>query len=162
MNKYDPDEVFINNFGRRIKRTGTTVDTDPLAKRCALLDNCICSKNGDCASTQICTTLPEYKYKVCKTKNEIAEFVFDKSSFPPPLGVVPYLVSVVPTLLKAVISNCSLTDAVGTVGLLLNGLNPVENVLQTVCTLGQQLGKLHSLGDVVGAVDQVLVGVLSG
>lgn len=162
MNKYDPDEVFINNFGRRIKRTGTTVDIDPLTKHCALLDNCICSKNSDCASTQICTTLPGYKYKVCKTKNEIAECVFDKNLLPPPLGVVTYLVSEVPTLLTAVISNCSLTDAVGTVGLLLNGFNPIENVLQTVGTLGKQLGKLKSLGDVVGVVDQLLVGVLSG
>lgn len=163
MNKYDPNEIFINNFGRRIKRTGKKVDMDhPLTTHCALLDNCICSKNCDCASNQICSTLPGYKYRVCKTKNEIPEFVFDKSILPPPLGVVTYLVSEVPTLITAVISNCSITDAVGTVGLLLKGLNPVENVLQTVGTLGKQLGKLHSLGDVFGTAHDVLVGVLSG
>ncbi|XP_037034206.1 L-gulonolactone oxidase 5-like [Bradysia coprophila] len=50
MNKYDPNEVFINNFGRRVKRTGYKLDIDPKTKHCALLDNCFCSKNCDCSS----------------------------------------------------------------------------------------------------------------
>ncbi|KAJ6646763.1 L-gulono-1,4-lactone dehydrogenase [Pseudolycoriella hygida] len=160
MNKYDPNEVFINNFGLRLKRKGTKVDTDPKTIHCALLDNCICAKNTDCASTQICTTLPGYSYRVCKTKNEVAEIVFDKSLLPPPLGVVKYLVSVVPTLVKGVISKCSLKDVVGTVKLLLRGFRPVDHVLEVVGTLSKQLGKLRSLEDVVHAVDDVLVGII--
>lgn len=162
MNKYDPNEVFINSFGRRMKKTGTKVDFDPLTKHCAILDNCICSKNTDCASTQICTRLPGYSYRVCKTKNEIAEFEFDKSLLPAPLGIVTYLVSVVPTLITAAISNCSLTDAVGAVSNLILGAVQVDNVLETVGTLGKQLKKLKSLKDVVGAVNDVLVSVLNG
>lgn len=162
MNKYDPNEVFINNFGRRIKGTGTKVDVDPLTTHCALLDNCICSKNSDCAITQKCSTLPGYKYRVCKTKNEIKEFNFDRGILPPPLGVVNYLISEVPTLLTAVISKCSVIDAIGTVGILLSGANPVENVLQTVGTLGKQLGKINSLGDVIKAANDVVIGVLNG
>ncbi|XP_037034051.1 L-gulonolactone oxidase-like [Bradysia coprophila] len=162
MNKYDPNELFINNFGRRLKQTGTKIDMDPLTKHCAILDNCICSENDDCASTQICTTLPGYTYNVCQTKNEIAEVVFDKSVLPPPLGIVKYLVSVVPTLIKTVISDCTLKGVVGTVGLLIKGVTQVDNVLETIGTLGKQLSELKSLGDVVGAVDDLLVGVVSG
>lgn len=74
MNKYDPDERFINNFGRRLKGTGSKVDTDPLLTRCALLDNCFCTKNADCGADQSCTTLPGYAYRVYKTKNEVPDF----------------------------------------------------------------------------------------
>ncbi len=161
MNKFDPDEVFINNFGRRLKRTGKELDLDPLTKKhCALLDNCFCSKNSDCGANQICAKLSPYNYNVCKTANEVAPVRFDKSIFPPPFGIVPYLVSEVPTLVKSVISNCSLSDAVGTIGLLLPGLLPVEKVLTTVGTLGQKLGELKSLKDVVGAVDDIVGGLL--
>ncbi|KAG4068841.1 hypothetical protein HA402_004989 [Bradysia odoriphaga] len=135
MNKYDPNEIFINNFGRRLKQTGTKVDMDPLTKHCAILDNCICSENDDCASTQICTTLPGYTYNVCQTKNEVAEVVFDKSLLPAPLGIVQYLVSVVPTSVNTVISNCTLKGVVGTIGSLIRGITQVDNVLETVGTL---------------------------
>lgn len=163
MEKYDPNEVFINNFGRRIKRTGTKQDVDPLAtKRCALLDICICSQDADCGARQICTTLPGYNYTVCKTRNEIPEVIFDRSLLPPPLGVVSYLVSDVPTLVTAVLSKCPVTDAIGTVGLLLPGLLGVENVLQTVGVLGKQLSKLHSLAELTGSVTGALIGLLNG
>lgn len=165
MNKYDPDEIFINNFGRRLKRTGTKMDIDPKTIHCAILDNCICSKNSDCGTNQICSTVSGYVYKVCRTRNEVAPVVTDiKSLVPPPLGIVPWLVSTLPTLVKSVISNCSLTDAVGTVGLLLPSLIPMitDKPLQTAGTLVEQLGKLKSLGDLVGEVGTTLVGILNG
>ncbi|XP_037034050.1 L-gulonolactone oxidase-like [Bradysia coprophila] len=160
MTKYDPNEVFINNFGRRIKRTGKKIDIDPLTRHCAILDNCFCSVNSDCASTQICTKLPGYVYNVCKTKNEVAPVTFDRSIFGPPFGFLSYLVSDVPTLVKSVISNCSLTDALGTVVSLVPSIVSVDKALQSAGTLGKQLGKLSSLTDVVGAVDDVLDGLL--
>lgn len=112
MNKFDPNEIFINNFGRRIKRKGTKVDIDPLTVHCALLDNCICSKDTDCAIDQTCTTLPEYTYNVCKTRNELAEFTVDRSAFPPAIGVLGYLLNNIHTLAGAVLANCTLTDLV--------------------------------------------------
>lgn len=105
MNKFDPNEVFINNFGRRIKRKGTKVDIDPLTTRCALLDNCICSKNSDCGEHQMCTTLPGYSYRVCKTRNEVPEFTTDK--FPPTLGGLGFLLMNIPTIAKAAHANCT-------------------------------------------------------
>ncbi|XP_037049943.1 L-gulono-1,4-lactone dehydrogenase-like [Bradysia coprophila] len=160
MSKYDPNEVFMNNFGRRLKRTGTKIDTDPLTKHCAILDNCFCSNNSDCAANQICSQLSGYFHKVCKTRNEVSPVRFDKSILPPPFRIFPFLVSEVPTLVKSVLSNCSLTDAIGTVGLLLPGILPVEKVLETAGTLGKKLGEIRSLGDVVGAVGEVVDGVL--
>lgn len=162
MNKYDPNEVFINNFGLRLKREGTDVDMDPLTIHCALLDNCICAEDAHCGDNQICTKLPGYSYNVCRTKNEIAPVDLLKIKLPTPLGVVSYLTTIVPTLIPAIISNCSLTDGVGTLGLLLGGLNPTEKVLQTVSTLADQLSGLASLGGAVGAVDDILQGVVSG
>lgn len=106
MNKFDPDEVFINNFGRRLKKKGTKVDTDPLVVRCALLDNCFCSKDSDCGATQICTTLPGYNYLVCKTKNEVPS-AFNKGLLPPPLGILNFLIYNVPNLGRALLGNCS-------------------------------------------------------
>lgn len=162
MDKYDPSGLFMNSFGHRIKRTGTKIDANPLGrKRCALMDICICSKDLDCASTQTCTKLKGYTYRVCKTKNEMPEIVFDKSLLPPPLGVVSYLVSDVPTLLTSVIANCSLADVSGTVGLLLSGKVPIENVLQSAEVLGKQLGKLRSLAEATRVVHDVLGGILS-
>lgn len=108
MNKFDPNEVFINNFGRRLKKKGTKVDIDPLVVRCALLDNCFCSKDSDCGATQTCTTLPGYNYRVCKTKNEVPS-VFNKGLLPPPLGILNFLAYNVPTLSTVLLgSNCSL------------------------------------------------------
>lgn len=47
MNKCDPNEVFINNLGRRIKRSGTEVNIET---HCAILDTSFCRENTDCAS----------------------------------------------------------------------------------------------------------------
>lgn len=107
MNKFDPGEIFINNFGRRLKYQGTKVDIDPLTTRCALLGNCICSKNSDCGDTQICTTIPGYNYYVCKTINELPELTVNKTKFPPPFGVLGYLLTDVFTLASAAYANCS-------------------------------------------------------
>lgn len=112
MNKFDPNEIFINNFGRRLKRKGTKVDIDPLTVHCALLDNCICSKDTDCGNDQTCTTLPGYSYQVCKTRNEVPEFTVDRSFFPPALGAFGFLLNNIHTLVGAVIANCSLSDVI--------------------------------------------------
>lgn len=162
MNKYDPNEIFMNKFGLRLKGEGTKQDIDPKTIHCALLDNCFCTKNSDCGSTQTCTTLRGYTYRVCKTRNEIPEYSFDSCVLPPPLGILSYLVEDIPTLVIAAISNCSLTDAIGTVGLLLPGLLPVDNILESVGTLAGQLGQLGKIGGLLGAVGGVLGGVLNG
>lgn len=111
MNKFDPNEVFLNNFGRRLKRTGTKIDTDPLVVRCALLDNCHCIKDSDCGATQTCTTISGYKYLVCKTKNEVPS-VFNKGLLPAPLGILNFLSYNVPTLASALLGNCSLNSLI--------------------------------------------------
>ncbi|KAJ6643890.1 L-gulonolactone oxidase 5 [Pseudolycoriella hygida] len=113
MTKFDPNEVFINNFGRRMKRKGTKVDIDPLTVHCALLDNCICSKDTDCGYDQTCTTLPGYTYPVCKTKNEVKEFTMDTSAFPPALGIFGFFLNNIHTLANAALSKCSLDDLLG-------------------------------------------------
>lgn len=113
MNKFDPNEIFINNFGRRIKHKGTKVDIDPLTTHCAILDNCICSKDADCGYYQTCTTLPGYSYRVCKTRNEVPEFTVHKNGFPPSLGVLGYLLTSIPTLANAALANCTVKDLLG-------------------------------------------------
>lgn len=116
MKKFDPNQVFLNNFGRRILETGTDIDIDPLTTRCALLDNCFCSCDDDCANGQICTSLPGYSdYPVCQTKNVVPETKIDKKLFPPPLGIADYLVDTVPTLVTSVLSQCTIPKVVNTV-----------------------------------------------
>lgn len=115
MNEFDPYEIFMNSFGRRIKGTGTTVDSDPLTTRCALLDNCICSKNYDCGNLQICTTLPGFDYRVCKTRNEVPESQVDKGVSRPPFGVLRYLLNDVSTLATAVRAHCPNDESIGNV-----------------------------------------------
>lgn len=160
MNKYDPDEVFINNFGRRLKRTGDKIDIDPLTTHCAILDNCFCSRDSDCASTQTCTQLPGYFYNVCKTKNEVAPVRFDKSLFPVPFGVLSYLVSEVPTVVKSVIAKCTLKDPLGTVGSLVPVIVAPDKALETLETLVDKLGELKSLDDVIGGIGGVVGGIV--
>lgn len=125
MNKFDPNEVFINNFGRRLKRTGTKVDTDPLVNRCALLDNCFCSVDSDCGATQTCTTISGYTYRVCKTRNEVPS-VFTRGLLPPPLGILNFLASTVPNLALALLGNCSFYTLISTLR------NGTVNILQTI------------------------------
>lgn len=112
MDKYDPYKIFDNNFGRRMTKSGTKIDLDPKTTRCALLDNCFCSKNSDCGKKQSCTTIPGYNHTVCKTNNETPESRFDRSLFPPPAGVFNWLLTVVPTLVTAVLAKCPVVDVV--------------------------------------------------
>lgn len=70
MNKFDPNEVFINNFGRRLKKTSSKQDLHPAEIHCGIRDNCFCSKNSDCAVTQTCTTFPNSTFRVCQTIGE--------------------------------------------------------------------------------------------
>lgn len=130
MNKFDPNEVFINSFGRRIKDSGTEVDVDPLVTRCALLDNCFCTKNSDCGDNQICTTISDYHYRVCKTKNEVPIDFFPKFILPNATGIVNFLSTQSGTLATALLSECSveslliaLGDTTGnTLGTFIRGL----------------------------------------
>lgn len=108
MDKFDPYGLFMNSFGRRIKREGTAVDIDPLTKHCALLANCICAKNTDCGPTQICTTIPGYNYNVCKTRNEPSETIkMDRSKIPPPFGILSFFLRNILTSVKTVFAKCS-------------------------------------------------------
>ncbi len=116
MQKFDPNQIFINNFGRRILKTGSKIDIDPLTTRCALLDNCFCSSDSDCGDGQICTTLPGYDlYPVCETKNVVPETKIDRNLFPPPLGIGDFLVNTVPTLAASVLSKCTVPKVLDTV-----------------------------------------------
>ncbi|XP_037029702.1 L-gulonolactone oxidase 5-like isoform X2 [Bradysia coprophila] len=116
MKKFDPNERFMNSFGRRIVKRDTKIDSDPKSTRCALLDNCFCSQNKDCISTQTCTKLSGYPdYPVCKTKNEVPEVHLDKSAFPPPAGIFNWLVVSVPNLVIPVLAQCPPTGLLNTV-----------------------------------------------
>lgn len=140
MNRFDPNEVFINNFGRRMKGTGNAIDTDPQTKHCALLDNCICSKDDDCGATQFCTPLGNYTYRVCKTKNEIPEKPIDRNTFPPMAAVLDWLTTTVPTLAAAVLANCTLEGAGNVVNDTLSSVGDVAN--DTLAGVGGVLGPL--------------------
>jgi hypothetical protein len=71
MREFDPNGLFLNNFGRRLMGIGNKLDADPAAKRCALLDYCLCSSDNDCGKTQYCGTVPGYPNKpVCRTTND--------------------------------------------------------------------------------------------
>jgi hypothetical protein len=66
MAEYDPNGVFMNDFGRRLKGQGTKVNFDPATRHCVLLDNCLCSRHGDCANGQVCSRLEGYPdFPVC-------------------------------------------------------------------------------------------------
>ena len=114
MKKFDPDGVFMNNFGRRIIKSGTKIDSDPKVTRCALLDDCFCSKNKDCTDTQTCTTLRGYPdYRVCKTRNELPESDVDESAFPPASDIFNWLSVDVPNIVAPII--CPITGLLTTV-----------------------------------------------
>lgn len=122
MQRFDPNQIFQNNFGRRLTKSGSDIDFDPKTTRCALLDNCICSKDSDCAVTQRCISLTGYNYTVCKTKNEVPEVQLIKSSFPPPLAVLDWLSITVPTLVIAALAKCSLGLGLSTVSSVIDSL----------------------------------------
>jgi len=108
MNKYDPKGTFLNSFGRRMKNIGTKVDVDPAVTHCALLDNCICSKNGDCGKNQICTTIKGYDYNVCKTRNEAPIPVpITESIFPGSNAILGFLTGQALTLSTTLLNNCT-------------------------------------------------------
>lgn len=113
MDEFDPNGIFLNNFGKRIRNISSNVDTDPKVTRCALLDNCFCSKNTDCADTQICGYLNGYSsYPVCKLANEVSESPFDPSSLPLVDDILNWLNVTVPGLANAALGTCSLPGLV--------------------------------------------------
>ena len=77
MKEFDPNEIFMNDFGRRLKGVGTKITMDPKVTHCALLDNCVCRKNSDCADRQTCSTIEGYPdYPVCKSPPQSPEDSF--------------------------------------------------------------------------------------
>lgn len=66
VQKYDPNGVFLNKFGKRITGASSELHIDSRVKHCALLDDCFCDKDTDCATGQYCGEL--YGFKVCKDK----------------------------------------------------------------------------------------------
>lgn len=116
MNKFDPNEVFINSFGRRIKNTGTKVDIDPLTTHCALLDNCFCTKNADCGKNQICTTIDNYSYRVCQTKNEVPINFFPKLALPNATDLFNFFTLRSERMAAALLSECSIESLFSTFG----------------------------------------------
>lgn len=148
MNKYDPNEVFINSFGRRIKNTGKKVDFDPSVTHCALLDNCFCTTNNDCGVNQMCTSVGDYTYRVCQTKNEVPLNFFPKFILPNSTGVFEFLATQTVTLATALLSKCSaesLINALGdtagnSFGSFLSGLaGEVENGISSISDIGGEI-----------------------
>lgn len=122
MHKFDPKGIFQNNFGRRLLGISTKSDIDPQVVHCALLDNCFCSKDSDCADSQNCVFLPGYdSFSVCKTRNELPEHQFDKTRFSN-MNPLWYLSVNVPALVAAVLGKCSLGSFVKTVADVLGSL----------------------------------------
>lgn len=101
MKKFDPNGIFLNNFGRRLTYNGTKIDIDPLTTKCALLDNCFCSKDSDCADTQTCTTISGYRYPVCKTKNIRSGQTFNRKEYPANFSIVDWFKNTVPALISS-------------------------------------------------------------
>lgn len=98
MLKFDPNGIFINNFGRRLIRKGTKVDIDPKTTRCALLDNCFCTNDSECAATQICTSVSGYNnYRGCQTKNiSLAGTHFNRSAYDATFNIANFFINTVP------------------------------------------------------------------
>lgn len=129
MTKFDPNQIFQNNFGRRVTKTDTKIDLDPLTTRCALLDNCFCAKNSDFADTQHCMSIEGYPYPVCKTNNEVPEKTLNKSSFPPSFELLDWLSLTVPTLATSVLARCTLGGVLNTVSDVVDSVTDVVGSL---------------------------------
>ncbi|XP_037041553.1 L-gulonolactone oxidase-like isoform X1 [Bradysia coprophila] len=115
MKKFDPNQIFLNNFGRRLLKIGSKIDIDPLTTRCALLDNCFCSLDTDCGKGQICTTLPGYDdCYVCQAKHVAPVTKFQKNQMPLH-DVLDFLVRTVPLSLISVMIECGLPKALDAV-----------------------------------------------
>jgi len=113
MNQYDPNGVFMNNFGRRLKGVGTTMDVDPAATRCALLDYCFCSTSADCGPSQTCASFPNIpQMRTCRTPQDNAV-----------LGTMPNY-------------NLNLDNSVPfSLSDIITALAPLQTVAQAVCLL---------------------------
>ena len=94
MQQYDPNGVFMNDFGRRLKGIDTKINTDPLSTRCALLDNCVCSKNNDCGPTQTCSRIDGYPdYPVCKSPGNVLQILDPNPNIPLNMSISDLLAS---------------------------------------------------------------------
>jgi hypothetical protein len=106
MAQYDPKGIFLNNFGRRLKGDGTTLDSDPEATRCALLDYCFCSKDSDCGPQQRCGEVPKYPGKpVCRTPND-EKIVSLIQAIPLPSNILQWAIRVIPNLISQASTQC--------------------------------------------------------
>ncbi|KXN70657.1 hypothetical protein CONCODRAFT_6736 [Conidiobolus coronatus NRRL 28638] len=64
MQKYDPNGLFLNKFGKRLLRSGDEAyDIPSKVTRCAILNYCICKKDSDCPINYKCGNL--VGYNVC-------------------------------------------------------------------------------------------------
>ncbi|CAL8139498.1 unnamed protein product [Orchesella dallaii] len=77
MEEFDPQGIFLNDFGRRIRFDSETRIRDPRVKHCALLDHCICRNDLDCGdgsgSSYRCNLLQGYR--VCRENPKTYEGV---------------------------------------------------------------------------------------
>lgn len=160
MRKYDPLRIFMNRFGRRLLGTDNKIDNDPNITRCAIMDFCFCTKDGDCASTQICSNIDGYNYTVCKNKAEIAPVTIDTRSLNSSIGLVQYLQTTVPALVTSVIANCSVTNVLETVGSVTPGPAQIDQALYTAELLGKQLGAIRTLADLVAGLANLVNSIL--
>ncbi|XP_037041555.1 L-gulono-1,4-lactone dehydrogenase-like isoform X3 [Bradysia coprophila] len=107
MKKFDPNQIFLNNFGRRLLKIGSKIDIDPLTTRCALLDNCFCSLDTDCGKGQICTTLPGYDdCYVCQAKHVAPVTKFNINQVAP-FGAIDFLLRIAPFMVTSVMTECN-------------------------------------------------------
>ena len=89
MRQYDPYGVFLNDFGLRLLGVGTRINLDPFTRHCALLDNCVCSRDIDCAPEQVCTVLQSFP--VCDTLKTYVRELFSLPFPSPTPSLVDFL-----------------------------------------------------------------------
>ncbi|KXN70656.1 hypothetical protein CONCODRAFT_17439 [Conidiobolus coronatus NRRL 28638] len=62
MQKYDPNGIFLNKFGKRLLGSGDEAyDIPSKVTRCAIGNYCICKKDSDCPKNYKCGSLAGYK-----------------------------------------------------------------------------------------------------
>ena len=68
MKEFDPNGIFLNAFGRRLIGVCSLTSSDSEVRHCALLDNCVCAWDTDCAVGQRCSRIQGYpNFPVCKS-----------------------------------------------------------------------------------------------
>jgi len=96
----------MNKFGRRLVGTDTAIDLDQKVRRCAMLDNCICSKSSDCGPGQVCGYVEGYwSHPVCRTLNdELVLKQVQKAELP--INFVAWILETIPALVLTAKARC--------------------------------------------------------